>query len=322
MLQGLVLGHLGVRRPEVLVHAALGEDSAVVDFGEWSCVISTDPITGAADEAGWYAVHVACNDIGAMGAEPLGVLVTLLLPVSATEQDVARMMGDVDRAARELGVEVLGGHTEVTPGLTSPIISVTSVGRTPRGRVVTSAGARPGHSLVLAGAAGLEGTAILAADMEHRLRPHVADDVLERARGFKRLISVVRAGTLAARLGATALHDPTEGGVLGALWEMAEASGVGFRVWTEAVPVRQETREICAPFRADPLRLVSSGALLAAAPDGEALARGLEREGLVARVIGQVLPLWKGRWLVSREGEQEASPVDRDELWRILEEYS
>src|SRR5207248_1346133 len=223
-LRQLVLGSLGVRRPDVLVHAALGEDAAVIDMGDQACVITVDPLTGAVANAGWYAVHVACNDLAAMGAEPVGVLPALLFPAAAEPEDVRRTMQQIDRAARELGIEVLGGHTEVTPGLAGPIIAMTAVGRAPKGRVVTSAGARPGDALVLTKAAGLEGTAILAADLAERLRGRVPRDVLERARGFVARLSVVPEGRLAAELGATAMHDPTEGGVLGALWELAEAS--------------------------------------------------------------------------------------------------
>src|SRR5687768_14027471 len=143
-LERLVLGRLGVRRPDVLVHAGLGEDAAVIAMGDQACVITTDPLTGAVANAGWYAVHVACNDLAAMGAEPIGVLATLLYPEQAEPDDVARSMADIDRAARELGIEVLGGHTEVTPGLAAPIVSMTAVGRCPIDRVITSAGARPG----------------------------------------------------------------------------------------------------------------------------------------------------------------------------------
>jgi hydrogenase maturation factor len=116
-LQRLVLDQLGTRRDDVVVHARLGEDAAAVAFGDEACVLSADPITGAGANAGWYAVHVACNDIAAMGAQPVGVLATLIFPTSAEEADVARIVSDIHRAALERGIEVEGGHTEVAPGV-------------------------------------------------------------------------------------------------------------------------------------------------------------------------------------------------------------
>lgn len=191
-LRRLVLGRLGVRRPEVLVHAAFGEDAAAIGVDDQAIVLTADPITGAGARAGWYAVHVCCNDLAAMGAEPIGVLVTLLMPEGCTEADVAALMDDVDAAARELGVEVLGGHTEVAPGVRAPILSLAGVGRAPRDRLLRSSGGRPGQDLLLTKAAALEGTAILAADLAERLAGRVPPDVLERARGFSAELSVVR----------------------------------------------------------------------------------------------------------------------------------
>ena len=319
-LQRLVLDRLGVRREDVVVHARLGEDAAAVHFGDEVCVLSSDPITGAGANAGWYAVHVACNDVAAMGARPVGVLATLLFPESSVEDDVARVMDDIHRAAVELGIEVLGGHTEVAPGLSAPIAVMTAVGRASRDRLVTSAGARPGDALVLTKWAALEGTAILAADLAHLLRDRLDDATLERARGLAGRLSVVPEGILAADLGAHALHDPTEGGVLGALWELAEASGAGYVVDAAAVPILDETRRICAALDADPLRLISSGALLIACPDAERMLAGLAERDIPAARIGEIVE--RERVVLVGGERREVGPVHRDELWRLLEEHA
>ena len=312
----LVLGRLGTRCDDVVVRARLGEDAAAIAFGDEVCVLSSDPITGAGAEAGWYGVHVACNDVAAMGARPVGVLATLLFPESAVEEDVARTMDDVHRAALELGVEVLGGHTEVAPGLAAPILSMTAVGRARRDRLVTSDGARPGDALILTKAAGLEGTAILAADLADRLRGRLDPETLDRAQALSRRLSVVPEGLLAAELGATAMHDPTEGGVLGALWELAVASGLGYVVDAAAIPVLDETRQVCAALGADPLRLISSGALLVACPDPGRMTAGLRAAGIPATRIGELTE--RERTLLVDGRRLEAGPVARDELWRIL----
>jgi len=318
-LRRLVLGRLGVRRDDVAVHARLGEDAAAVRFGDEVCVLSSDPITGAGANAGWYAVHVACNDVAAMGARPVGVLATLLFPESSAEEDVARVMDDIHRAAVELGIEVLGGHTEVAPGLAAPIVSMTAVGRARADRLVTSGGARPGDAIVLTKAAALEGTAILATDFAHLLSDRLDAAALELARGFASRLSVVPEGLLAAELGAHALHDPTEGGVLGALWELAEASGTGYVVDAALVPVLDETRSICDALGADPLRLISSGALLIVCPDAERMIAGLAERGIPAARIGEVVE--HGYTLLIDGERREVGPVVRDELWRIIEEH-
>jgi hydrogenase maturation factor len=319
-LRRLVLGKLGTRRADVLVHAAFGEDAAVIDFGAESCVLSADPITAAGERAGWLGVHVACNDIAAMGAAPVGVLATVLLPERADEALVSTIMDDMHQASTELGIEILGGHTEVTPGIAAPILSVTAVGRAPRQRIVRSSGARLGDALVLAKWAGLEGTAILATDGADALTGRVSAELIAAGQRCIDLVSVVREGLTAAELGATAMHDPTEGGVLGAVWEMAEASGLGFELDADLVPIQEETRAICEAFGVDPLKLISSGALLITCPDGSAMVRGLEARALTATVIGRMLDAER---IVLRDGRREpAEPVWRDELWRVLEELS
>ncbi len=316
-LQRIVFPYLGARRPDVLSRAAIGEDSAIIDFGDWVCVLSTDPITGAAHKAGWLAVHVSCNDVAANGAEPVGVLATVLLSEQSEEGELRSLMEDVNQAASELGIEVLGGHTEVTPGLSANIVSCTAVGKAPKRRYVTTSGARPGNALLLTKSVGLEGTAILATDFEDRLRALLGDEMLKRAQGFRAEISVVKDGVAAAELGATAMHDPTEGGVLGAIHEMTTAGGLGVEVWTDGIPIREETRRVCDAFHADPLKLISSGAMLIACPDGGAMVEGLAARGVPATVIGRFTS--EGRWLVSGDRRRELELSYRDELWRILE---
>jgi hydrogenase maturation factor len=255
-----------------------------------------------------------------MGAEPVGVLATLLFPAGVLPSAISELAAEIDETARALNVEVLGGHTEVAPGLAAPLVVMTGVGRAPRDRLVTAAGARPGDALVLTRAAGLEGSHILALDLAQRLSRSVAPELLEEARGYGDELSVVADARLAAELGATAMHDPTEGGIIGALWEMAEASSAGFRVFVERIPVRAATRAICAALDADPLRLIASGALLIACPDGPSMQQALTAHGVAASIIGEVTPASAGRQLVHADGRREPiEHLDRDELYRILD---
>ncbi len=286
---------------------------------DWACVLTSDPITTASTGAGRLAVHVVCNDLAAMGAEPIGVLATLLFPAGVSPEEIARLTEDIDAAARSLNVEVLGGHTEIAPGVVAPLVVMTGVGKARRDRLVTAAGARPGDALVLTKAAALEGTHVLAADLGARL-VGVSAAVLEEARRYGHELSVVPEARLALDLGATAMHDPTEGGIVGACWEMAEASACDFRVLVAAIPVREPTRAICAALGVDPLRLIASGALLIACGDGKRMVDGLRAAGIEATRIGEMRPSEGRRVLVHTDGrEEEVTHLDRDELYRILE---
>lgn len=319
-LRRAVLTHGGRPRPEVLVGPAVGEDSAILDLGNDLCVVTMDPITGSSREIGWLAVHIACNDLAANGAEPLGVLLTLLLPEGSGEAEVEALMLEADRASREIGVQILGGHTEITPDLSKTIVCTAAIGTVPRQRLVTSAGARPGDELVMTKGAGIEGTAILAWDYGAVLVPSVGEEVVRSARAMSAEISVVPEARVAASYQPTAMHDVTEGGVLGALYELASASSVGLRIRRAAIPVRPATARICDFFSADPLRLISSGTLLVAVPRGNALSLvdNLAQQGISAGVIGAVVDPQSGLRLVEEDGQSvEIEPPESDELWRI-----
>jgi hydrogenase maturation factor len=316
-LRARVYPHLGLR-PDVLVHAGIGQDSAVLDFGPAACVVTCDPITGAGEHLGRLAVHVACNDLAAAGAEPVGLLLTLLLAQASAEEDLDRIMREAGEAARAVGVEIVGGHTEVTPGLPRSIVVTSAVGRAPRGGFLSAGGGRPGDTLILTKAAALEGTAILATDLADRLRPAVGEQVLARARACLEQISVVPEGLIGAGAGATAMHDVTEGGVLTGVWEMAEASACGVRLDADAVPVLDETRLICGVLGIDPLGLVGSGAMLIATRDPAPLLEALAAAGIQSAVVGV---LSSGDRSVTQAGvTRSLEPLDRDELWRVLEQ--
>lgn len=315
LLQRVVYPHLG-RRPDVLVHAHLGDDCAVIDFGEWVAVLTTDPITGAVGHLGRYAVHVACNDLATSGAEPVALLMTLLLKEGTTEPELEGVMRDAGEAARRLGVEIVGGHTEVTPGTDHTIAVMTALGRARKGQVISAAGARSGDRVLLTKSAGVEGTAILAIDLAGRLKGRVDDAMLERARRFLDRISVVPEGLAAARAGATAMHDVTEGGVLGGAWELAEAAGIGIEVRAGAIPVAPETEAICRVLDVDPMRLIGSGAMLIATPVPERTLDALKQAGIAAAEIGVMTR--QERVAVRGSGRIPLTPPQGDELWRVL----
>lgn len=321
-LKELVLTRVGVRRSEVLVRAAVGEDSAVVDAGDRLWVVSTDPITGTSAEIGRLGVHISCNDVASNGAEPLGVQIVLLLPDGTSDEQVALVMGQADQACRELGIEILGGHTEITSKVTDPIVVVTAMGLVERRHLVTSAGARPGDRIWVTKGVGLEGTAILAWELAEELKlAQLGPDLLARALAFSDELSAVREGVAAAKAGATAMHDVTEGGLYGALWELGEAAGIGFRIDGESVPVREETAAICRALDIDPLGLISSGTMLILAQEHVDIQAAVGAVGVKAVCIGWATLQDDGTTILRGATQMPTPKLQEDELWRVLRRY-
>jgi hydrogenase maturation factor len=320
-----LLRNLQCEDPRVLVGASVGEDAATLDFGDRYLVAKSDPITFATDRIGWYAVHVNANDVATRGATPRWMMMTLLLPEGVATWEMAEsIVSQTAEACRELGVTLVGGHTEVTYGLPRAVVVGHMLGEVARDRLVTSGGARPGDAVVLAGAVAVEGTALIGREFGARAQALGVDvQTLEAAR---RLlddpgISVVRAAHLAIdAVPVHAMHDPTEGGLATGLHELAWAAGTGMEVYGDAVPILPECRELCAAFSLDPLGLIASGALLVVVGPGDVAALGAAygNAGLPWARIGTVTDRTLGLRIV-RGGLAEPLPrFDQDEITRLL----
>lgn len=314
----LVLAKTGAKRQEVLLPPGLGEDSAALDLGGQACVLATDPITAAEEGMGELAVKICCNDVAACGAQPVGLLLTVLLSTEDSEEKLARIMDEVHLAAKQLGVSILGGHTEVTSAVRRTVLSVTAVGKCPPQKLVRSDGAKVGEEIILSKQLALEGTAIIAAELGQELSGVLTEEQLTRAEQYRDQISIVGEALAAAELGASAMHDVTEGGVLGALWELAQASKVGMEIWKEQIPILVETRLICQHLGLDPLGLIASGSLLIVAPAEQKLGQKLSERGFAATVIGRTTHETEGCVLLSHEKRSPLVPPRRDELYRAL----
>ncbi len=278
--------------PRVVLGPRVGEDAAVLDFGDRYLVAKSDPITFTAERIGWYAVQVNANDLATLGARPRWFLLTLLLPNNDAAM-VEAIFADVLAACAELGVALCGGHTETTPGLDRPIAAGQMLGEVEKERLVRKQRIRPGDAVLLTRGVALEGTAILAREKAEQLAGRLDATVLGRARDllFRPGISVV-ADALAAADAAPVhgMHDPTEGGLLGGLYELAQVAGVGLSVERARIPVLPETAELCAALGLDPLRLIASGSLLivVAEPDVDRVQRALVVRGTPIARIGRV----------------------------------
>jgi hydrogenase maturation factor len=298
--------------------------------GDRVLVAKTDPITFATDLIGWYAVHVNANDIACAGATPRWFLASAMLPESWTETDVERLFRQVLDACGQLGVSLVGGHTEITGGLERPIVVGCMLGEVERSRLIRTGGGQPGDVLILAQGIAIEGTAVLAREAAGALRARgLAPETITRAQEllFTPGISVVSAArALCAALTPAqlrSLHDPTEGGLAAGLWEVAEASGTGALVDGEAIPVLPETRAVCDALALDALGLLASGALLAGvAPEAEQTAlTALAAQGIPARVIGRLTLRAEGIRLRAGDGTLREWPrFERDEVARYFDE--
>ena len=313
-----LLEQVDVKDPSVILGPRMGEDAALIDNGgENYLVVSSDPITFAAEQLGWYAVHVNANDIAATGGTPRWMVMTVILPEGSPSQLAQDIMRQTIDACVEIGVTLVGGHTEVTYGIDRPIAIGTMIGEVAKGRETPTSGVREGDYIILTGGLGIEGTAILAIERAEQLRAAgVSEETIRIAANLLHVpgISVVQDAQIALQTAAVhAMHDPTEGGVATALHEMADASGVGLEIHAGVMETMTlpETVEICLALDVNPVGLIAAGALIiAAAPeDASGVLAALERASIRAAVIGRAVPRSQG---------VSVPRYPRDELARIL----
>lgn len=318
VLKRSVFKQLHTKREEVLLGAGVGEDCAAMKLdSDEIFVISTDPITGTAKDMGDLAVQITVNDLASAGAEPIGVMLTMLLPEDATEEELKHVMAQVESACEKNRIQVMGGHTEVTRVVSQIVLSVTGVGKAKEARLISTADVLPDMDILVTKWVGIEGTAILAKEKEQELSARYTKPFLEAAKGLDRYLSVLPEAATAVKSGVAAMHDVTEGGIFGALWEMAEASGVGLEIDLKKIPLKQETVEICEYFGISPYELISSGSMLMAAKDGNRLVMELQKEGIPAVIIGKATA-GRDRILRNEDECRYLEPPKTDELYKVL----
>ncbi len=309
----------------VVIGPRFGEDVAVIDIGPKYLVAKTDPITFTADRIGWYAVNVNANDIATAGARPRWFLATLLLPhKKSTARLAENIVADILQACRALGVTLCGGHTEVTVGLDRPIVVGQMLGEVEKKELIRKESQRPGDLVILTKGIALEGTAILAREKATELKRKFGASVVRRAQRllFEPGISVVCEALVAARTGEIhAMHDPTEGGLLSGVYELARAGGVGIRIWKDKVPILPETQLFSRYFDFDPFALIASGSLLIVVSPRTTskVLQALAKKGVAATIVGEILPKNRGLWMLEGNRQRTLRPPRRDEIARLLE---
>lgn len=316
-----------VEDPRVILGPKIGEDASVVDPGEkedhyW--VITADPITFTTEEIGYYGVVVNLNDIATRGAMPRWFLATLLFPEGETDLPlVEKVFLQIGDACRRFGISLIGGHTEITPGIARPILSGQMIGEVPKGKLVSTGGAREGDLLLLVKGVCIEGTSIIAREREKELLERgLAPSLIQRARTFifEPGIEVLSAARTAMEAAAVhSMHDPTEGGVINGIVEMAIASEKEIEVDLARIPIYRESQILCREFGLDPLGVIASGALLLTIAPEELtpLATAFARAAIPIEVLGEVK---KGPSRViarDEKGRREIHPFSRDEILKL-----
>jgi hydrogenase expression/formation protein HypE len=281
------------RDPDLLVGPGLGRDAAAIAVGERVLVAKNDPITFASEGGAAHLVEVNANDVACMGATPRWLLVTALLPHGVTPADVLNQFAELRETCRQRSVELIGGHTEIVPGLARPILVGMMLGDAAPNELVRPGGAQPGDVLLITKKLAIEGTALLARERADVLRERIGRDLVQAAARLLEEpgISIVAEAEIARRTGeVTALHDPTEGGFASAVRELAVVSGAGVEIDAEAIPILDETRAVAEALDIDPLGMLASGSLLIATR-GQGVAtimRGMESAGIPVSIVGRL----------------------------------
>ncbi|MBV1757410.1 MAG: AIR synthase family protein [Dethiosulfatibacter sp.] len=317
LLEDIVISSIKNRRDEVVERSAIGKDCAIVDYGDKYCVLSSDPITGAEKNLGKIAVYVASNDIAAGGAEPIALLITILAPPETSQETIRRIMLDANEASSRLNIEIVGGHTEITNAVNKIVLSMTAVGI--KDKNSTPDAAEIGDYILMTKLAGMEGSTIIAEEKEQELLAcDIREDELSEAKAYIDSLSVLKEGMICAGVGIKYMHDITEGGIEGAVWEASMATGFGMRVNEKSIPVSEVTRKICNCFSIDHFRLISSGSMLIIChPDKyDRIMSELANNHILVTKIGEVTD--QGVYFANDDAERLINEPGSDELYKVI----
>lgn len=282
-----ILKQSGAHRDEVAAGPGIGQDFALIQGKEWVSGASAVQVCYRREDAA-FAVARALNNLFCSGSTAAGIFCMAVLPPDMDHKEWNEMMEAVHKICQSRGIAVLGGHTETTGAVSVPIMTITGIGYVQQAQAVWEGKLKSGHDLVMTKWIGLEGTALLAVHKEKELLERYPYALIKEAQEFTKYLTVEDEARAAIHFGAAALHDVSQGGVLTALWEMAERSGTGLEVDLKQIAVRQETVEISEYAGANPYSMPSSGTLLIGTENGYGLVRELEKLQIKASVIGKV----------------------------------
>ncbi|MBD5489624.1 MAG: hydrogenase maturation factor [Lachnospiraceae bacterium] len=317
VLKRSVLKKIKTHREEVINGADVGTDCAVLSLREeYETVLTTTPVSAPVEDLGTYAISMALNNVAVSGAEPIGVLVAILLPEETAECDLQKLMERAETVCSVCGTEIIGGHTEVTPVVRRPVMVVTGVGKRHTSQANLLPGVGPGQDIVVSKWIGLEGTIRLAKEHGEELCARYPARMIEEAAAFDKYLSIIPEAATAVKSGVCGMHDVSRGGIFGALWEMAQRAGVGLEIDLKRIPVKQETIEICEFYGLNPYELLSGGSLIMTAKDGTALVSALAGEGIPAVVVGRTTD-GNDRVIFNEEEKRYLDKPKEDQIYMV-----
>lgn len=314
-----VLKQIKTKRDEVVIGAGIGEDCAILSLSDNALTaVSSVAITWSGENVAKHAVYGAVNGLAASGAEPVAVSVVILIPIEAEEAQLKTMIAQIEAECAALHMQMAEANISVTEAVKYPVVTITAVGTLAKEAVISVKKVKPGQDVVVSKWIGLEGTSVLAREKEEALLTKYPVRFMEEAKEFDRFLSIVPEAATAGKSGVCAMHSVQEGGIFGALWEMAEGAGVGLEIDLKRIPVRQETIEVCEFFELNPYELASGGCLLMTADNGYDLVRALEEKHIPATVIGKTTDN-NDRVVINEEERRFLEPAKTDEIYKVMD---
>ena len=323
VLKRSVLKQLHTTSDRILFKPAVGEDCAVISMqagDQTKLVTATQTFTLDVSDKhvrANCAVYDALNNIYAMGAGPVGIELALLVPTTENEAVLRETVRAIDAVCEEAGIVVLGGHTQVSRAVKNIVVTVTAIGEAYEQALTPSSAAAPGMDVIVTGYVGLEGTAILANEKRAELETRFSKAFIDKSAAYIDHISTAMEAASAIGAGVAAIHDASQGGIFGALWDMAEASGIGLDIDLKKLPIRQDTIEISEFFDINPYKLMSGGSLIIIAADGTRVLRELEKTGKKAVIVGATTDS-NDRVLISGEERRFLETAQTDEIYKVF----
>lgn len=315
-LEKYVFKNINSHRKEVLTKSSIGIDTAVLDFDGDMIVTSVDPITGANKNLGYLAINISVNDVSCQGADPVGVLISILLPAESKLEDLNKIMEDADRACRQNNLEIIGGHTEVTDAVNKIVLTTTVIARVNKNKMPKISSIKVGDVIAVSKDIGLEGTSII---LEEKGNEFLSEDELIKESIDIKDLSVLREAKIAVDFNVKYMHDVTEGGIYGALWECSEAIGKGIEVDNIKIPVKDVTKKIGSHYNINIYGLISSGSMLMVfnEEDFKAYKKACLEKNIKITQIGKVTEDNK-KILIDNGKKIEIPEPASDELYKII----
>ncbi|MGO3751266.1 MAG: AIR synthase family protein [Peptoniphilaceae bacterium] len=316
-LEEYIFSNISLKRKEVLTSASIGIDNAVLDIGDDLAVLSIDPITGSTKDLGVLAVNVSCNDISCQGAEPVGILLSILLPPETELEDLKKIIIDANKESNKLNLDIIGGHTEVTDAVNKIVVTSTVLGRVKKNTSLNYKNINSGDIIAISKSIGIEGSSIIYSEKKEELRNILSKEEKYIIEKFKNSLSVLKESKIAMKNNVKFMHDITEGGVYGALLEVSHLLNKRIEINNDSIPIEDVTMKISDHFNINPYKLISSGSMLFVLKKEDFIKLKIDaaKENISISAIGIVK---EGKDLYIKDKDKLITEVESDELYKVV----